>query len=227
MVFDAAAFVRDVQSAAASVAPIDAVEEVVASTIVDGAAIDSTLGRELKPENETLLSGEHLTIQRIIWVPGLGSPPHEHRMWAVVGVYAGEELNRLYERGSEGLRESGSRVVPEGGVFALDADAIHAVENPDRNWTAGLHVYGGDIVNIARSAWAPDGHELPFSDNAAARRAMFTPMRELAKDHGMKFDDESRFLAFTALTAATERERRCPTPAEARRIIADAWNLAV
>ena len=110
-------------------------------------------------------------------------------------------------------------------MFILDADAIHSVENPDRNWTAGLHVYGGDIVNIERSAWGPDGREVPFAENASARRAMFQPMRELAKEHGMKIDDEARYLAFTALTTETQRQRRYPTPAEARQIIAAAWNL--
>jgi predicted metal-dependent enzyme (double-stranded beta helix superfamily) len=225
MGFDAAVFVSDVQSAVASSDSINAVQEVVAAAIVDGAAIDAALGTELKPEHETLLSSDRLTIQRIIWLPGFGGRPHEHRMWAVVGVYAGEELNRLYERRSDGLRESGTRAVTERDVFVLDADAIHSVENPDRNWTAGLHVYGGDIVNTERSAWAPDGREVPFAENAAAFRATFQPMRELAQEHGRKLDDETRYLAFTALTAATERERRYPTPTEARQIIADAWKL--
>ena len=122
MVFDAAEFVSDVRSAAASSDSIKAVQEVVAAVIVDRAAIDSALGTELKPEQETLLSSEQLTVQRIIWPLGLVSSPHEHRMWAVVGVYAGEELNRLYERGPEGLRERDTRTVPEGDVFFLDAD---------------------------------------------------------------------------------------------------------
>jgi len=137
--------------------------------IVDGAAIDSVLGTELKPEHETLFSSEDLTIQRIIWLPGLGSSLHEHRMWAVVGVYAGEELNRIYERAPDGLTDRGTRTVPERDVFVLDADAIHSVENPDRNWTAGIHVYGGDIVNIERSAWVL---------TAARSRSPRTPVRE-------------------------------------------------
>jgi hypothetical protein len=62
-VFDSAAFVHDVQSAAASSDPINAVREVVAVAIVDGAAIDSVLGTEFKPEHETLFSPEDLTIQ--------------------------------------------------------------------------------------------------------------------------------------------------------------------
>ena len=225
MVFDSAEFVRAVQSAAASSDPINAVQEVVAGEIVDGAAIDSVLGTELKPEHETLISSEDLTIQRIIWLPGFGGSPHEHRMWAVVGVYAGEEVNRLYERSADGLTECGTCVVPEREVFLLDADAIHSVENPDRTWTAGLHVYGGDIVNVERSAWGPDGREVPFAENAGARRAMFRPMRELATEFGTKIDDEARYLAFTALTTETERQRRYPTPEEARQIIAAAWNL--
>jgi predicted metal-dependent enzyme (double-stranded beta helix superfamily) len=223
--FDATAFVSDVQSAAATADSIGAVQEVVASAIVDGAAIDSALGTEQKPEHETLLSSAHLTIQRIIWPAGLRGRPHEHRMWAVVGVYAGEELNRIYERGTEGLRQTGTRAVPERDVIVLDADAIHSVENPNRNWTAGLHVYGGDIVNIERSAWGPDGREVPFAENVRAARATFQSMGELAKEHGLRLDDEARYLAFTALRAATERERRYLTPAEARQIIAGAWRL--
>ena len=184
------------------------------------------LGTELKGNNDTLFSSEALTVQRIIWVPGLPSVPHEHRMWAVVGVYAGEELNRIYERSPDGrLTEIRTRAVPERDVFVLDADAIHSVENCGDQWTAALHVYGGDIVHIERNAWGPDGREVPFAEVDSARRAMFAPMRALAEEHGTPIDSKARYLAITALTAATERERRYPTPAEARQIIAIAWKL--
>src|SRR5258705_10092175 len=103
--FSADEFVREVQAASVAADPIAAVQEVVDAAIVDGPSIDSVLGTERKAENDSLFSSQDLTVQRIIWVPGLPSVPHEHRMWAVVGVYAGEELNRIYERSVDGLTE--------------------------------------------------------------------------------------------------------------------------
>jgi hypothetical protein len=145
-------------------------------------------------------------------------------MWAVVGVYAGEELNRVYERSPGGLKESARRVVVPREVFVLDADAIHSVENcRRRGWTAGLHVYGGDIVTVERSAWGPDGREVSFAANASASRAMFQAMYDLAAERDEALDDEARYLATVALRAWCERERRYPGPGEARRIVAAAW----
>jgi predicted metal-dependent enzyme (double-stranded beta helix superfamily) len=223
--FSADVFVREVQAASVAANPITAVQEVVATTIVDGPSIDSVFGTELKGDNDTLFSSEALTVQRIAWVPGLPNVPHEHRMWAVVGVYAGEELNRIYERSPDGLTKLRTRAVPERDVFVLDADAIHSVENPGDEWTAALHVYGGDIVNIERNAWGPDGREVPFAEVDSTRRAMFAPMRALSEEYGKPMDSKARYLAITALMAASEQERRYPTPAEARRIVATAWKL--
>lgn len=45
------------------------------------------------PGNTTLFSSAALTVQHLAWPPGTGSPPHDHRMWAVVAVYRGEEHN--------------------------------------------------------------------------------------------------------------------------------------
>jgi predicted metal-dependent enzyme (double-stranded beta helix superfamily) len=223
--FSANEFVREVQAASVATDPIAAVQQVVATAIADGSSIDSVLGTERKADNDSLFSSEDLTVQRIIWVPGLPSVPHEHRMWAVVGVYAGEELNRIYERSPGGLKEVGNRAIAEREVFVLDADAIHSVENCGDVWTAALHVYGGDIVNGERNAWGPDGREVPFTEVDSARRAMFGPMRALAEEYGTPMDDKARHLAIKALMAATERERRYPSPAEARLIVAAAWKL--
>jgi len=57
------------------------------------------------------------------------------------------------------------------------------------------------------------------------RHRRFAYTRDLAKEHAMKIDDEAQYLAFTALTTETQRQRRHPTAAEDRQIIAAAWNL--
>jgi predicted metal-dependent enzyme (double-stranded beta helix superfamily) len=221
--FSADEFVRDVQMASVAADPISAVQAVVEAAISDGASIDSALGTERKRENDTLFSSPTLTVQRILWPGGVGSPPHEHRMWAVIGVYRGEELNRLFERTPDGLKECGDRVVRRRETIALDRDVIHSVENPHRELTAGLHVYGGDIRGIDRSAWGPDGREVTFGENHAAWISMFGPMRDMLQEHGRQDDDDASYQAIVALTAAAKRERRYLTHDESRRIIADAW----
>ncbi len=218
--FGADAFVREVQLAAEAADPVAAVEEVVATAIIDGISIDAALGTTITADHDTLFVSERLTVQRIQWVPGLASIPHEHRMWAVVGVYTGEELNRIYERSSDGLREVRSERVPERSLLTLDSDAIHSVENPGHARTAALHVYGGDIVHGERNGWGPDGREAPYADIDAARRAMFEPMRDLTPRSGGPIPADVRLRVLTTLLAASEREKRYLTADEAREIIA-------
>ncbi len=223
--FDPETFVGECQRAAAAADAVAAVGQVVATAIAEPAAIDATLGAEFKGESDTLFASTDLTVQRIQWPPGIDSSAHEHRMWAVVGVYTGLEQNRLYKRSPTGIEECGHRALGEGEILMLDAVAIHSVENPLRRRTAGLHVYGGDILSAERSAWGPDGREVSFATNAAPARAMFQAMRDIVNDYGKQPDDEARYLAITALRAACERERHYPTNAEAQRIVKQAWHL--
>jgi hypothetical protein len=125
-VFDSETFVADCQRAASETDPVSAVADAVVATIRDGAAIDAVLGTELRGEADTLYSSAELTVQRIMWPGGVASPPHDHRMWAVVGVYAGEEVNRLYERGLSGLEERAVRPVGAAGVLTFGEKTIHS-----------------------------------------------------------------------------------------------------
>jgi predicted metal-dependent enzyme (double-stranded beta helix superfamily) len=223
-VFDSEAFVVDCQRAASEADPVSAVAEAVAAAIHDGAAIDAALGTDVK-EADTLFSTPELTVQRIVWPGGAASRPHDHRMWAVVGVYAGEEVNRLYQRAPSGLEERVVRAVGSAEVLTLGEDAIHSVENLRRQWTAGLHVYGGDILHDERSAWRPDGVEVSFADNLASARPMWTAMREVAADHERVMSADDRYEALTALREAYSGRRRYLTAEEARRVVADAWGI--
>ena len=224
--FDPEVFVSECQAARTTADPVGAVGKVVGTTIADGGAIDAVLGAALTGEEQALFSSEDLTVQRILWPGGMFTPPHEHRMWAVIGVYRGEELNRFYERTPQGLKECGQRAVGRGDVLVLDSDTIHSVENPHHEITGGVHVYGGDIRGIDRSAWGPDGREVPFSQLSPSYRSMFQPMRDLAHEHGTPVRDDARYDAFLALRAACEREGRYPTYSEARRIIADTLGVS-
>jgi len=99
--------------------------------------------------------------------------PHDHRMWAVIGIYAGQEDNALFRRvalGASTLTETGGKQLLESDVALLGDDTIHSVHNPRDGLTAALHVYGGDFVNQPRSQWGPGPREARPFDLAEARQ---------------------------------------------------------
>jgi predicted metal-dependent enzyme (double-stranded beta helix superfamily) len=115
--------------------------------------------------SQLLHSEPGLTIVHIAVNPGFVSPLHDHRTWAVIGIYEGQEDNTLYRRtdDSRGVEPSGSRSLRQGEVLPLRVDAIHQITNPLGKKLIALHVYGKNIFNIERSAWDPvTGQERPF-----------------------------------------------------------------
>lgn len=105
-----------------------------------------------------------LTVINVAWAPGMRLMPHEHRMWALIGIYAGAEDNEFYRRGANGeLVATTNRRLEAGEICALGIETIHAVANPTGRLTGAVHVYGGDFVNQPRSQWGPgDRVERPY-----------------------------------------------------------------
>jgi predicted metal-dependent enzyme (double-stranded beta helix superfamily) len=158
--FDWDDFVDRCRSAGAETDPVAAVTEVVAEAVVDR---DVMTGIVPMTGTATLFCSPELTVQRIVWPGGVLVAPHEHRMWAVVGVCQGQEDNELWERGPTGVARVGARELAAGEVMALGVEAIHSIANPRKGPTIGLHVYGGDITTVPRSEWDLEGgNEHPF-----------------------------------------------------------------
>jgi predicted metal-dependent enzyme (double-stranded beta helix superfamily) len=221
--FASESFVNACRDAVSDADPTGAIADVVAEAISHGSLIDDALGTEVTLEPLTLFSSTEVTVQRIVWPRGAVSSVHDHQMWAVVGVYAGCEVNRRFRRSPDGLVELTARDVPQGEVLVLDADAVHSAANTGREWTAGLHVYGGDILGAARRAWDPGGHERPYAEVVQARLTIIQAMRDFASERGSSFTDDDRVEAMKALWAECERQGRHLTAAEARDIAAASW----
>jgi predicted metal-dependent enzyme (double-stranded beta helix superfamily) len=101
--------------------------------------------------------------------------PHNHWMWAVIGIYRGREDNIFWRRvpGIPGKVEAtGAKALSVGEAEALGHNIIHSVINPIPRLTGALHVYGGDFFNPARrSERDPETlMEQPFDPDRAARR---------------------------------------------------------
>jgi predicted metal-dependent enzyme (double-stranded beta helix superfamily) len=147
------------QAALAEHTPVLAVRDVLAELVADPAALERAVGPIDRGGITPLHNASDLTILRVAWPPGMVLYPHEHRMWAAIGMYGGQEDNSFFRRAPEGLAPAGGRELPAGDVLVMGDDVIHSVANSRREYAVALHVYGGDFFNGERSEWDPDTFE--------------------------------------------------------------------
>lgn len=160
--FDLDRFVADCRAALAQDRSHKGAREVVARAVSDPGAILSALGEPQRAGVNKLYHASDLTILNIVWGPMMTIMPHNHRMWAVIGIYTGREDNIFWRR--VGAEEDGIGHIEAAGAKALSArdcvplgsDIIHSVTNPIPRLTGAIHVYGGDFFNAERSEWDPE-----------------------------------------------------------------------
>jgi predicted metal-dependent enzyme (double-stranded beta helix superfamily) len=161
-------FVTRCRTALSEVQPRLAVKEVVEQAVTDG--VDGLSdGLSDEPCIRVLACDETLTVAHVV-IPG-GRPkslPHDHRMWAVIGIRRGREENEFFRRAGSVLETSGGRVVPAGEVLMLGQEVIHRIQNPLAHESlSALHVYGGDLPGTPRSMWTePEWTEEPYDERA-------------------------------------------------------------
>lgn len=136
--------------------PQDAVKEVLARGVSDPSAMLKAIGAPTEAGLKVFLRSKELTIFAASWTPQMNLLPHNHHMWANIGIYTGREDNILWERSKDGLEASDVRCLFAGDVATLDTKAIHSVTNPLHRFTGGLHIYGGDFFATERSQWDPE-----------------------------------------------------------------------
>ena len=147
------------QEALAEHTPFLAVREVLAKLVSDGSELEQALGPVDRGGITTLHNAADLTVLQVAWTPGMTLYPHEHRMWAVIGMYGGQEDNEFFRRAPGGLQRAGGRELPAGEVLVLGDAAIHSVANSRKDFAVALHVYGGDFFSVERSEWDLETHE--------------------------------------------------------------------
>lgn len=133
--------------------PRRAVREVLEKTMTDRALVDLQV-----PEVglHILHRSPELTVLNVVWPPSMTLFPHDHRMWAAIGIYRGREDNAFYRRNGTSLVASGGKELADGAVLMLGDDVVHSVHNPSQHsYTGAIHVYGGDFFGTPRSQWDP------------------------------------------------------------------------
>ena len=140
-----------------------AVRELVLEAVADPSGIVSELGEPAKASVYPLYHAADLTVINFVWAPYMTLPPHNHNMFAVIGIYSGREDNMFWRRidkvdgdgAAPGIEAAGAESLGAGGVATLGRDIIHSVANPIAKLTSAIHVYGGDFFDPpeARSQW--------------------------------------------------------------------------
>src|SRR5262249_13055411 len=134
-----------------------AAREVVARAVSDPARVLKRLGEPQRSGVQKIYHSGDLTILNVVWGPRMTVPPHDHQMWAVIGIYTGREDNIFWRRLPGGKVEAaGGRALCGRGAGALWHNIIHFVTNPVPPFTRALHHFGGDFFAAERSEWDPE-----------------------------------------------------------------------
>src|SRR5215475_7612378 len=157
--FELERFIADCCAARRVDASHKLVREVVARAVSEPGAALQGLGEPKRAQVQKLFHSPELTILNVIWAPKMTIMPHDHRMWAVIGVYSGREDNIFWRRlpGQGGrLEAAGAKALSTGDAEPLGHNIIHSVTNPIGRLTGAIHVYGGDFFRAERSEWDPE-----------------------------------------------------------------------
>ena len=117
--------------------PQRAVREILLRTLEKPDPVAQTMGKD-EGGIDIIFNSPELTVLNAIWAPGMNLYPHDHQMWACIGIYGGVEDNKLYKRGADTIKLSGGRELRESEVLALGVDAIHSVANPELKFTGAI-----------------------------------------------------------------------------------------
>ena len=161
--FEKERFIEECRAALNEAHPQAAIRELLTKAVGEPAQIVRALGEPKRAGVETLYRADDLTILNLCWGPGMVIHPHDHRMWAVIGIYGGREVNTFFRRGEHGLTRHGAKELSTRDTIPLGAAIIHAVTNPLDRTTGAIHVYGGDFFATPRSEWDPSTlEEYPY-----------------------------------------------------------------
>ncbi len=143
--FDKNRFIQDCMNAVAE--GQGAIRDVVAEAVSDRLGIISELGEPEHAGITLLYRSPDLTIINFVWAPCMSLMPHNHQMFAVIGIYFGREDNVFWRRTETTIEAAGAKSLGAGEVAELGRDVIHSVLNPIGKMTCAIHVYGGDCFN--------------------------------------------------------------------------------
>jgi predicted metal-dependent enzyme (double-stranded beta helix superfamily) len=153
--FDLERFLEACRAAASASEAVAVIHELVVEAVASSSSVASVLREPEHAGIETLHRAPDLTVLSFTWAPWMCLKPHNHNMWAVIGIFAGREDNIFWRRRGASIEAAGARSLGTGDAVKLGPDIIHSVSNPIGKMTRAIHVYGGDFFAPVRprSEW--------------------------------------------------------------------------
>ncbi len=173
---------------------VESVRRIVDGGETEGAAVLAAVAAELRvlvavddwlPEDaarsdpeyyrQYLLHGDpdgRFSVVSFVWGPGQETPIHDHTVWGAIGMLRGAEVSESFERSGDAFVSAGEERLDPGDVAKVSPwhGDIHKVRNAfDDRVSISIHVYGGDIGSIRRSAYARDGSAKSFISGYSPR----------------------------------------------------------
>ena len=145
--------------AAESADPMRAAREVLENLRDEIPAIESALGYISGVggnARQVFYRSPDLTLLKVCFPNGRRTPPHDHGTWASILLLSGEEKNTLYRRENGALRKASEVTLARGSILSMRQDTAHVAECIGGVPAIGLHVYGGDILELPRRMWNPE-----------------------------------------------------------------------
>ncbi len=160
------------------------VQEIVARAVAEPEQLLAALGEPTEAAISKIYHGSDLTVLSVIWAPQMSVMPHNHEMWAVIGVYTGAEDNIFWRRNGHRLEAAGARALRAKDAVPLGPDIIHSVTNPTNKMTGAIHVYGGDFFAMPRSEWDAESlTEMSYDSEKTMRLFAEANARHVATQH--------------------------------------------
>lgn len=163
-----------------------AIREVVSEAVSNPSAITAAFGEPTEAGITPLYRSSDLTILHFVWAPYMTLFPHNHEMFAVIGLYSGREDNVFWREVEGTIEAAGAKTLGPGEVATLGKDIIHSVVNPTSKRSTALHVYGGDFFEpptprrewdhetLVEQPWDVEHARAAFREADARARAVAT-----------------------------------------------------
>lgn len=180
---DIESFVKDCIAASKESDAQAAVLEVLAKAVSSPQDVLAAIGEPKQAGINVLHRSKSLTIFSAAWTPQMNLMPHNHLMWANIGIYTGREDNIIWRKSSDKIEAYGAKALFAGDAASLPVDTIHSVTNPLSRFTGGIHIYGGDFFNTTRNQWNPETLEKEPSDGEVIRRIFERENRKLQRGY--------------------------------------------
>lgn len=150
-------FVEDCKTAVSQDGSHMAVKDLVAGAVADPGGLMAAIGEPTQSGINPIYISPTLTILNLVWKPNMTVMPHNHEMWAMIGIYGGREDNIFWRRCRNDpkgrIEAAGAQALSTGDCAPMGKDVIHSVTNPISKLTGAIHVYGGDFFEAERSEW--------------------------------------------------------------------------